>query len=93
VVNSDHGSSPNHDAGIDLVTALITTRGGQRDLSLLTERADIGVEKQFDLSTHRYAALRTGRVIQLEVPDSITLGTAAVRNDLDLAIDHVRLGG
>jgi hypothetical protein len=32
-------------------------------------------------------------VLELEVPQSITFGTAVVRNDLDLAIDHVLLGG
>jgi hypothetical protein len=92
VVNLDHISSPDHGAGIDPVTAFITERGGQRDLALLTERAHIGVEEQLDLSTHRCTARRTSRVIQFEIPDSVTLGTVVVRDHLDLAIDHVLLG-
>jgi len=74
------------------LTALVTYRDGQRDLSLLTEGTDIGIEEQLDFSTHGRTALRAGRVIELEVPRPITLGTAVVRNDLDLAIDNVLLG-
>ena len=74
------------------MTALVAYRGGQRDLPLLTEGADIGVEKQLDLFTHGRPALRAGWVIQSEVPHAVTVGAAVVRDDLDLAIDHVLLG-
>src|SRR5208337_4236589 len=85
-------SAPDHDAGIDSLTAFVTYRDGQRDLTLFTERTDIGVEEQLDFSTHSRPAPRAGRVIELEVPQPITLGTAVVREDLDLAIDNVFLG-
>jgi len=88
----EHNSAPNHDAGFDALATLVTYRDGQRDLSLLTKGADISVEEQLDFSTHSRTALRAGRVIELEVPQPITLGTAVVRDDLDLAIDHVLLG-
>jgi hypothetical protein len=87
----DFISSPNHDAGIDLLTALITYRGGHRDLSLLTEGTDIGVEEQLDFSTQSGTTPRTRWVSELEVPCPVALWTAVVGDDLDLAIDYVLL--
>ncbi len=84
--------TPNHDAGIDPVTALVTYRGDQRDLSLLTPRTDISFQEQLDFSTQSRTALQTGLMFELEVPQPITLGTVVVRHHLDLTIDHVFLG-
>ncbi len=85
-------STPNHDARIDPVTALVTYRDAQRNLSFLTEGTNIGIQEQLDVSTHCRTALRASQVLELEVPHPITLGTAIVRNNLDFAIPHVFLG-
>ena len=48
----DHVSAPNHPAGINLLTAVITHWGGQRNLSLLAKATNIVVEEQLDFFTH-----------------------------------------
>jgi hypothetical protein len=85
-------SAPGDLTGIDSLTALVTCGNGQRDFSLLTERADVHVQEQFDVSSQSRATFQTGWILELEVPQPVTLGTTVMRYDLHLAIGHILMG-
>jgi hypothetical protein len=78
-------SAPNHDAGIDPLTALGACGDAHRDLSLLTEGTYIRIDEQLNFSTQSRPALRAGHVFEFEVPHAVTFWTSVVGGHLDLA--------
>src|SRR5439155_13024394 len=61
--------SPHHRLAVNLIPTLVAARLGGGHFSFLTPGALISVQEQFALVSQRDAALRTGRILQLEIPD------------------------
>ncbi len=78
---------PRHKAQIDSVAAIVADRLGHRNTAILTAWANIRIKQHFATLSERGAAILTGVILELEVPDSPALRAVIVGNNLDFAIN------
>jgi hypothetical protein len=73
------------------MAAFVASWFGDGHFSFVAPRTLIGVEKQFALVTHHDAAMRTRRILKLEIPGLPAVGATIMRDNLDAVINDVPL--